>query len=289
MILPRRHRVFPLSAPRLATREAFQPEPAAPQRAVAFHRLQKICGTGRLKPATGARPAQDREDRRERPLVGADEETNEQNHGRRRIGVRPARRKFPAPPILPLVLLPVLVLVIENGMERPRLRARAGVKGKSRHVFPTATTPPQARLSPPAPPPVASPTPATPPSAPRVGAAERSPATFGALDCAPPRRRPVSKSPARRETPIHPPNPAHPSATAGRGRRDLPSGPAQTHDCASTGARPESGNVFLRPSQREPSTPRKRRRPPCHAIVTKRALEKHRRAVQATPDVLERN
>src|SRR6266540_1849842 len=80
-----RNRILTLPAPRLAAREAFQPEPTPAQRPVALHCLEKIGGAVRMKPATSRRTAEPRKQRRERPLVGADEETNEQNHrqGRR--------------------------------------------------------------------------------------------------------------------------------------------------------------------------------------------------------------
>src|SRR5450432_3859389 len=88
-----RHRILPLPAPWVATREPLQPEPAPAQQAVAFHRLEKIGGAGRMKAATRGRPAEPREEWRKGPLVGADEETNEQHHRqRRRIEARFVRR-----------------------------------------------------------------------------------------------------------------------------------------------------------------------------------------------------
>ena len=59
------------------------------------------------------RPAEPGEQRRNRPLVGANKEANEQNHRQgRRIEARPARRKYSSrlPPILLLLMLLVPVL-----------------------------------------------------------------------------------------------------------------------------------------------------------------------------------
>jgi len=87
------NRILPLAAPRLAAREAFQSEPTPAQRSEALHCLEKIGGAGRMKPATTRRTAEPQKQRRERPLVGTDEETNEQNHRQgRRIEARRARR-----------------------------------------------------------------------------------------------------------------------------------------------------------------------------------------------------
>src|SRR6266536_2582629 len=88
-----RHRIFPLPAPRLAACESFQPEPAPADPPVALHRLEKIGRAGWMKPATSRRSPEPRKQRRERPLVGTNEETNEQNHRQgRRIEARRARR-----------------------------------------------------------------------------------------------------------------------------------------------------------------------------------------------------
>ena len=90
-----RHRIFALSAPRMASRDTLQSEPAPAERAMPFHGLEKIGRAGRMKPAAIGRSAEPREERRECQLVDANEETNEQSHRQGgRIEAGHARRKL---------------------------------------------------------------------------------------------------------------------------------------------------------------------------------------------------
>ena len=58
-----------------------------------FHRFEKIGGAGRMKTAARRWSTEPGKQRRNRPLVDADEKTNEQNHRQgRRIGAPPPRR-----------------------------------------------------------------------------------------------------------------------------------------------------------------------------------------------------
>ena len=57
-----------------------------------FHRFQKICRTGRLESTTGPGPAYQREERRERALINANENTEQAEHQGARIEARFARR-----------------------------------------------------------------------------------------------------------------------------------------------------------------------------------------------------
>ena len=88
-----RHRIFALPAPRVTTRQSFQAEPASAQDAMALHCLEKIPRTGGMKPAAGPRSAQPHKQRRERPFVGTNQETNQRDHCQgRRIEARPSYR-----------------------------------------------------------------------------------------------------------------------------------------------------------------------------------------------------
>jgi hypothetical protein len=53
----RRHGIMPLPAPRMATPQPTDSEPASTQDAVGLHRLEKVAGTGRLKPQPFSGPA----------------------------------------------------------------------------------------------------------------------------------------------------------------------------------------------------------------------------------------
>src|SRR5258708_40080428 len=88
-ILAVRYRVIPRSAPRLASSEALQAEPASVKNAMSLHCSQKICRTGRRKSAAGT--AQQMQERRERTLIDANQKTNQSEH-QCRIEARFARR-----------------------------------------------------------------------------------------------------------------------------------------------------------------------------------------------------
>jgi hypothetical protein len=57
-----------------------------------FYCLQKIFGARRLKPATGAGPADRDQERRERDLINSDANANQYAHQGARIEARLARR-----------------------------------------------------------------------------------------------------------------------------------------------------------------------------------------------------
>jgi hypothetical protein len=83
---------MPLSAPRLAPTEPPQTEPAAAQNAVGLHGFQEIARTGRLEPAASSGTGGPREDRRDDPLVGANQKSDDREHQGARIKARFARR-----------------------------------------------------------------------------------------------------------------------------------------------------------------------------------------------------
>ena len=115
MMVRLRHRIVPSPAPGMTSPEPFQAQPSAAERAMSLHCFEKIRRTGWMKPAAVTRPSQPREHGREHPLVGANEETNKQDHRQgHRIGVRrPGRNRRPSCFILLLRLL-ALVLVIRS-------------------------------------------------------------------------------------------------------------------------------------------------------------------------------
>jgi len=87
------YRIFSLPAPRVTTRQTFHSQPSPAQGAMPLDRFEKIGGTRRMKTAAGGRSAKPGKQRRNRPLVGTDEEANEQNHRQgRRIGAALPRR-----------------------------------------------------------------------------------------------------------------------------------------------------------------------------------------------------
>ena len=57
-----------------------------------FRGFQKICRAGRFEPATGAGPAYQGEERRERALINTNENTEQTEHQGARIEARFARR-----------------------------------------------------------------------------------------------------------------------------------------------------------------------------------------------------
>ena len=75
-----RHRVFAFPTPGMAASDSLQPEPAPPERPVLFHRLEKILRAGGMKSATGPGPAEPGKERRQSPLVNANETPEEQGH-----------------------------------------------------------------------------------------------------------------------------------------------------------------------------------------------------------------
>ena len=83
--MARWHRVVPLPAPRLATGETAESQPASAQNAMYFDGLEKVAGAGRLKPTAASWAAQPREHRRDRPLVKTDEKTDDRDHQGARI------------------------------------------------------------------------------------------------------------------------------------------------------------------------------------------------------------
>src|ERR1043166_2687106 len=66
------------SAPGMATAQAAHSQPGAPKKSVSFERLEKVSRTGRLKAASGTRPAQKRQHGRNEHLVSANQKTHEQ-------------------------------------------------------------------------------------------------------------------------------------------------------------------------------------------------------------------
>ena len=87
-----RHGIVSVSTPGLAAREPFQSHPAAANHAVRFSRLQKISRTSGLEPATQSRAAEPGKQRRDRPLIGANEKPDEEEHQGAKIEARFARR-----------------------------------------------------------------------------------------------------------------------------------------------------------------------------------------------------
>ena len=93
-----RHRVFAFPTPGMAASDSLQPEPAPPERPVLFHRLEKILRAGGMKSATGPGPAEPGKERRQSPLVNANETPEEQGHRKgHRIGVCRQRCNRAAP------------------------------------------------------------------------------------------------------------------------------------------------------------------------------------------------
>ena len=87
------HRIIPLPAPRLATRNPFHAQPASAQEAMSFDCLKKIDRAGRMETAPGGRPAEPCKKRRKRPLIGTDANSKQQDHRQgRRIEARLPRR-----------------------------------------------------------------------------------------------------------------------------------------------------------------------------------------------------
>src|SRR5579885_2179403 len=85
------NRIISAATPRLAARQPFQSQPASAENAVSLHSLEQIRRTGRCESAAAARPAKQREGRRERPLVNANQKANQSTHPCR-IEARLARR-----------------------------------------------------------------------------------------------------------------------------------------------------------------------------------------------------
>ena len=81
-----------LPAPRLTTPEPPQSQPPATPQTVRFHSLEEVVGTARFEAATVAWTAQPREYGRDRPLIGADQKSDDQKHQGARIKARFARR-----------------------------------------------------------------------------------------------------------------------------------------------------------------------------------------------------
>src|SRR5438105_10524688 len=91
-----RNRIVTRAAPGMTSANSFQSEPASPQRAVCFYRLQKIFRTGRLKSTAGTRAAKQSEQRRKRELIKTNKNANESAHQAARIEARFARRNHSA-------------------------------------------------------------------------------------------------------------------------------------------------------------------------------------------------
>jgi hypothetical protein len=87
-----RDRIVSFAAPRLTAGKPAQAEPTAAQDAMSFHCFEEVVRAGRLKPATAARSAQPGEHRRDRPLITADQKSDDQAHQGARIKARFARR-----------------------------------------------------------------------------------------------------------------------------------------------------------------------------------------------------
>ena len=86
------HRIVTLSAPRVATPQTAEAEPAAAHDSVSLHCLEKVARAGRFKATASARSAEEREHRRDGPLIRADQNSDDQEHQGARIEVRLARR-----------------------------------------------------------------------------------------------------------------------------------------------------------------------------------------------------
>jgi len=81
----RRDGVMPLTTPRMATGETAKSQPTPAQNTVPFDGLEEVAGAGRLEPAATPRATQPREHGRDRPLVKADQKTDDRNHQGARI------------------------------------------------------------------------------------------------------------------------------------------------------------------------------------------------------------
>jgi hypothetical protein len=68
------------ATPRLATREAFQAQPASVKSAVRFYGFQKVGGTGRFEATARSWSGHPGEEWRHRALIGADKNSNQRNH-----------------------------------------------------------------------------------------------------------------------------------------------------------------------------------------------------------------
>src|SRR5437773_11018106 len=90
--MPGRNRIGSSPAPRMTTAQPAQAQPRSAQDSVRLQGLEKINRTRRFKAATGARPAQEREHRRDQQLVAANKKTREKKHQGARIEARSARR-----------------------------------------------------------------------------------------------------------------------------------------------------------------------------------------------------
>src|SRR5947207_1706165 len=84
--------VFPCPAPRLASRQSFQSQPASTREAMRLHGFQKIRRARRRKSTARAGTAEQTKKRRERALINANEKTNQTEHQSARIKARFARR-----------------------------------------------------------------------------------------------------------------------------------------------------------------------------------------------------
>ncbi len=175
-----RNRILSLPAPGVAAPEAFQPQPAPAQRPMAFHSFEEILRAGGMKATAAGGSTEQGKQRRKRPLIGANEETNEQNHRQgRRIGACRARRNRALISSSALTLLLVLdPVACAKNASRSRTRHSPGL-GPS--TF--STPPPTARRSP-RPPPDARSRPAKGPARARIDGAARSLAASAARDCA---------------------------------------------------------------------------------------------------------
>jgi len=92
MVVPRRDRIMPSSAPGMTTAQSAHTQPRSPQNSVCLQGFEKINRTRRFKAATRPRPAQEREHRREQKLVAANKKTREEEHQGAKIEARSARR-----------------------------------------------------------------------------------------------------------------------------------------------------------------------------------------------------
>src|SRR6266404_5952319 len=87
----RRHRIMSTSAPRMAAAQPAHAQPRPAEHSMGLERLEKISGTGRLKTAARAGPAEERQHRRNQQLVTANKKTRQKEHQGARIEARSAR------------------------------------------------------------------------------------------------------------------------------------------------------------------------------------------------------
>src|SRR5947207_2358452 len=85
-------RVMPAPAPRMTTAQAANTQPRPAQNSMGLQRFEKVGRTCRFEAASRARTTEERQHRRDQPLIAADKKTHEKEHQGARIEARSARR-----------------------------------------------------------------------------------------------------------------------------------------------------------------------------------------------------